>query len=233
MIFPDLILLHIGTNDASQGRTAAQMQSLLQSLLATIKNNRPNAQVIVASLIPRTDNASREATQMSYNNSIPSIVAAQGANFHFLDMHAVLNAGDLADGLHPNQGGYDKMANAWAGALHAVAAAEPLSVATAASRKTHGPAGDFDVDLPLTGVSGVECRDGGDAGSHTLLFTFTNNVTSGSAVISAGNGSVLGSPTFAGNVMNVNLTGVGDGQEIMVTLNSVRDAISMFFPARR
>ena len=97
-IFPDLILLHIGTNDASQGRTATQMQASLQSLLTKIKTTRPNAQVIVASLIRRTDNASLEAIQVSYNNAIPGIVAGQGANFHFLDMHAVLGAGDLGDG---------------------------------------------------------------------------------------------------------------------------------------
>jgi hypothetical protein len=87
-IFPDLILLHIGTNDASQGRTAVQMQSSLQSLLTKIKNLRPNAQVIVASLIRRTDNASLEATQMSYNAAVPGLVAAQGANFHFIDMQS-------------------------------------------------------------------------------------------------------------------------------------------------
>ncbi len=156
-IFPDLILLHIGSNDASMGRTAAQMQALLESLLAKIKSNRPNAHVIVASLIPRTNNANFEAIQMEYNSGIPAIVAAKGANFHFLDMHSVLNAGDLADGLHPNQGGYDKMADAWAATLHSVAQVEPLSLAAAVSRKTHGQGASFDVKLPLTGAPGVEC----------------------------------------------------------------------------
>jgi hypothetical protein len=230
-IFPDLILLHIGTNDASQGRTAAQMQSLLQSLLTTIRTNRPNAQVIVTSLILRTDDPDLEATQRTYNSGIPAIVGAQGGNFHFLDMHAVLNAGDLIDGVHPNQGGYDKMANAWVGALHTVAGIEPLSVASAVSRKTHGPGGNFDLDLPLTGDMGVECRSAGDTGAHTLLFTFTNNVSSGTATVTGGTGAVSGSPTLTANTMSVNLTGVTDAQELTVTLSGVTDAYAQGIPA--
>jgi hypothetical protein len=225
-IFPDLILLHIGTNDASQGRTAAQMQNSLQSLLTKLKSIRPNAQVIVASLILRTDNATHEATQMTYNSAIPGLVAAQGANFHFVDMHSVLSASDLADGQHPHQGGYNKMADAWVAALHPVAQVEPLNVATAASRKTHGPEGDFDVNLPLTGAPGVECRAGGSDGTHTLLFTFTNHVTSGTATVTTGEGDLSGPPTFASNVMNVNLSGVSDAQSLTVTLSDVTDAYS-------
>jgi hypothetical protein len=195
-------------------------------LLAKIKSLRPNAQVIVASLIRRTDNASHEATQMSYNSAIPGLVAAQGANFHFVDMHAVLQPGDLGDGVHPNQGGYDKMADAWMAALQGVAHVEPLSVATAVSRKMHGSGRLFDLQLPLTGAPGVECRAGGGAGMHTLVFTFTNNVTSGAAAVASGNGSVSGTPTFSHNVMSVNLAGVTDAQAIVVSLSGVNDAYS-------
>jgi hypothetical protein len=199
------------------------MQSSLQSLLTKIRNIRPNAQVIVASLILRTDNANQEAIQVAYNSAIPGLVAAQGANFHFVDMHSVLNAKDLGDGTHPNQGGYDKMAGAWVAALHAVAKVEPLSVAMAASRKMHG-GGIFDLPLSLTGAPSVECRTGGGAGTHTILFTFSNKVTSGSATVTAGNGNVSGAPTFAGNEMNVNLADITDAQAVTVTLTNVQDA---------
>ncbi len=89
------------------------------------------------------------------------------------------------------------------------------------SRKTHGAAGDFDVDLPLTGTPGVECRN--TAGNQTLVFTFNNDVVSGSASVTTGTGSVSGSPTFATNTMTVNLTGVTDVQMITVTLTGVTD----------
>lgn len=222
-IYPDLILLHIGTNDADQGLSAAQMQSSLQSLLTTIRSNRPNAKVIVASLIPRTDNPNVEAVQVQYNNAVPGIVGAQGPNFHFVDMHSVIQASDLADGIHPNQGGYDKMAVAWANALHGFAAVEPLRVVTAISRKTHGPGGNFDLNLPLTGAPAVECRTGGTNRTCTLLFNFSNNVTSGSAAVTTSSGTVSGSPTFAGNVMSVSLANVANAQRLRLTLTNVTD----------
>jgi lysophospholipase L1-like esterase len=230
-VFPDMILLHIGTNDASQGRSAAQMQTELQGLLTEIKNNRPNAQVIVASLILRTDSSNFESVQMTYNNAIPGIVAAQGANFHFLDMHAVLGPGDLADGVHPTQAGYDKMAAAWSNGLHAVAKVEPLNLVTAVSRKPHGSAGNFDISLPLSGTPGIECRTKSPAGGDTVVLTLTNKVTSANARVTAGRGSVTGSPVFAGNVMTVNLTGVTDAQQITVTLSSVTDTYSHVLPS--
>src|SRR5207247_990873 len=77
---------------------------------------------------------------------------------------------------------------------------------SAVSRKIHTGAGPFDIDLPFgTGSAlGVECR-GGD-GNHTLVFTFNNNVVSGSASVTAGTGSVLGAPVFSGTTMTLNLT---------------------------
>ena len=103
-----------------------------------------------------------------------------------------------------------------------------LSLTSAVSRKTHGSAGNFDVPLPLAGEPGVECRSSG--GAHTLVFTFSNNVVSGNAAVTSGIGSVLGSPTFSGNTMTVNLTGVTDVQKITVTLSNVTDSSAQVLP---
>jgi uncharacterized delta-60 repeat protein len=106
--------------------------------------------------------------------------------------------------------------------------ANPLQLTTAVSRKTHGGAGTFDVPLPLSGEPGVECRSTG--GAHTLIFAFNNNVVSGNASVTTGIGSVLGSPTFSGNTMTVNLTGVTDVQRITVTLSNVTDTSAQVLP---
>lgn len=54
----------------------------------------------------------------------------------------------------------------------------------ALSRKTHSATGIFDINLPLTGNPGMECRSSG--GNHTLVFTFNNDVISGSASVTGG-----------------------------------------------
>src|SRR6202030_2955098 len=66
----------------------------------------------------------------------------------------------------------------------------PIPVLTSVvSRMTHGTAGDFNVNMPLTPNSsprGVECRSG-TAGNYKLVFTFTANLTSvTSASVSSG-----------------------------------------------
>jgi hypothetical protein len=105
----------------------------------------------------------------------------------------------------------------------------PLFLTKAASRKTHGAAGTFDITLPIAGNPGVECRN--SSGAHTLVFFFTNNVVSGSATLSAGTGSITGSPTFTDNTMTVDLTGVTDAQVITITLNNVTDVFGEVLPA--
>ena len=108
-------------------------------------------------------------------------------------------------------------------------ASPALQVASAVSRKNHGSAGDFEIDLPLNGEPGVECRSSG--GAHTLVVTFTNNVVSGNASVTAGTGSVSGNPTFSGNTMTVNLTGVADVQQIALSLSNVTDSFNQTLPS--
>ena len=104
----------------------------------------------------------------------------------------------------------------------------PLQIASVVSRKTHGAAGDFDVNLPLSGSPGVECRSTG--GNDTFIFTFSNNVVSGNASVTGGSGGVSGSPTISGNTMTVSLTGVGDDQQLTVTATGVMDTFGQTLP---
>ena len=105
-----------------------------------------------------------------------------------------------------------------------------LLLTSAVSRKTHGSAGTFDIPLPLSGNPGVECRTGGATNDYTQVFTFTNNVVSGNASVTSGIGNVSGPPTFSGNTMTVNLTGVADMQTLTVTLSGVTDQFSQVLP---
>nr|MBA3543949.1 hypothetical protein [Chthoniobacterales bacterium] len=122
--------------------------------------------------------------------------------------------------------------NAWAAGfggvvLHKGGTSAALQLTSAVSRKTHRNSGIFDVNLPLTGEPGVECRDG--AGSYSFVFNFTTNVVSGAASVSAGTGTA-GAPTFTGTTMTVPVSGVTDVQKISVKLKGVTDSSSNVLP---
>ncbi|MDQ6764479.1 MAG: dockerin type I domain-containing protein [Verrucomicrobiota bacterium] len=113
-------------------------------------------------------------------------------------------------------------------------------VQSAVSRKTHGNAGSFDLNLPLTGTPGIECRSGGASGDYTIVLTFLANVsvsgipqaavTSGSGMIGSGGVSNGGTVTTSGNVVIIPLTNVANAQTINVTLNNVNGATNLTIP---
>ena len=68
----------------------------------------------------------------------------------------------------------------------------PLPPLSAVSRKTHGAAGNFDIDMPLSGRPGIESRlgSGSNSGNHQLVITFPIPVTVASAMVTMGQGAV-------------------------------------------
>ncbi len=104
--------------------------------------------------------------------------------------------------------------------------ASPAALTSVVSRKTHGGAGTFDINLPLTGTPGIECRSGGGNASYTVVFTFANTLTNvADARVTSGTATVSGSGI--GNDAHqyiVNLTGVANVQTIVVTLTNVYDS---------
>jgi len=93
------------------------------------------------------------------------------------------------------------------------------------SRKAHGNSGTFDIELPETGATGIECRSGGVTNDYTLAFTFMNNVSVESASVTRGSGNVTNFSAI-GNRVTVNLTAVASAQTIIVTLGKVNDGIN-------
>jgi uncharacterized protein (TIGR02597 family) len=104
----------------------------------------------------------------------------------------------------------------------------PVSALSAVSRKSHGAAGVFDVNLPLTGNPGIECRSGQGTNSdqHQVIITFPISVTFGSAAVTSGTGTVTSTSGNATTTVTVNLSGVTNAQRITVTLVAVNDGTS-------
>lgn len=97
------------------------------------------------------------------------------------------------------------------------------SVAGAVSRKTHGNAGTFDLDLPLSGPPGIECRNAGATGitgvDHEIVVNFANDVTScgTSSMGTLRNG-------LASTQCTLDLAGIANQQSLTITLNNVIDS---------
>jgi lysophospholipase L1-like esterase len=112
---PDIILLHIGTNDSGQ-YPATQMTSDLQGLLNKIFSNAPNALVVVAQIIPL--GYGTNSVIKAYNQSIPGLVqtfAAAGKHITTVDMYTGFNTSTMlgSDSIHPNTSGYTFMSQHW------------------------------------------------------------------------------------------------------------------------
>jgi hypothetical protein len=122
---------------------------------------------------------------------------------------------------------------AWVWPLPAGAIPVPTPTAIV-SRKTHGAAGTFDIDLKSP-APGIECRTGGATGDHTIILTFATNVSvNGNGTVkgqvTAGTGAVgsNGVPngnavTASGTQVTVPLTNVTNEQRLSVTIYGVND----------
>jgi lysophospholipase L1-like esterase len=112
---PNIILLMIGTNDLF-ARDKPNMATRLEVLLDDIAENAPNALIVLAQLTPLGRD---DANLTEYNAKIPSIVqshAEKGQHIIGVDM-SKLPISQLADGTHPNDQGYEYMANIWYAAI--------------------------------------------------------------------------------------------------------------------
>ncbi|GKQ41342.1 ricin-type beta-trefoil lectin domain protein [Streptomyces sp. A012304] len=111
---PNVVTLHIGTNDLNESYQVSTATDRLKSLVNQITAAAPDATVLVASLVVSTS-GSEERYRAAYNQAIPRIVSdaqAAGKKVAHVDMSSLTTA-DLVDALHPNDSGYQKMADAF------------------------------------------------------------------------------------------------------------------------
>jgi hypothetical protein len=78
--------------------------------------------------------------------------------------------------------------------------------------------------LPLTGNSGIECRNGGATNYYSVVFTFPDPVTFSAASVN-GTGSISSTSGSGTTTITVNLTGVTNAQTIGVTLFGVNNGM--------
>ena len=100
-----------------------------------------------------------------------------------------------------------------------------LAFNSAVSRQIHGSTA-FDINLPLSGAPGIECRSGG--GNYTVIFTFSNTISAIQGAVSdcgsVSSASVDG--TDAHNVVVQLNGGVCNQQYVTITLSGVNDTFN-------
>jgi lysophospholipase L1-like esterase len=128
---PDVIIILAGTNDCGwalpDGSTAG-----VSNLIDRAAELYPKAKILVSSIPPlsnsayTTGNHIRKAGQaaanvIAFNKQLPGLCAAKaaaGKKVTFVNASAALTVeSDLADGIHPNQSGNDKLAAAYFNAV--------------------------------------------------------------------------------------------------------------------
>ncbi len=116
---PDVILLHIGTNDITAGNQDANEVSDILDEIDDYEDNADKHVVVVLALIINRKTYSPATTQ--FNNEVNTMALnriANGDDIIIVDMESALNyATDMYDNLHPNDNGYTKMADVWYDAL--------------------------------------------------------------------------------------------------------------------
>jgi lysophospholipase L1-like esterase len=115
---PDVVSLHLGTNDLQFGANGPTVAYRLDQAIAQIYTDNPNVYIVVAKIIPMKG---ADRAWADYNSYIPQIVdrySAKGRRIAMVDLSSVVqHPDDFADALHPNAGGYSKMATAMYPAL--------------------------------------------------------------------------------------------------------------------
>lgn len=127
---PDVVLLHIGTNDIGQRYALDGAPARLADLAARICSDRPGVDLVVASIIPI---GSLEPLIDRYDATMPAMVGGlqeSGCRAHLVDMRDAVPATELFDGVHPDRLAYATMAAVWAPVVRAIysrAVAAPVS----------------------------------------------------------------------------------------------------------
>lgn len=120
---PDIVLVHLGTNDIGQGQTIESTVNELRSLVQTLRQVNPRITVLLAQIIPLWGS---EAKMQQLNQGIAEL--ARELNTASSRVLAIdqfsgfdpVTGRDTYDGCHPNAKGEQHLADRWFAGLQQV-----------------------------------------------------------------------------------------------------------------
>lgn len=115
---PDVVLIHAGTNDITQGQSVESTAQDIRAVVETFQRTIPGITVILAQLTP---SRSRDAQHQALNNLIAEIASNLNSSDNrvvLVDLHSDFSAQtELFDTVHPNKQGEQKIADRFTNAI--------------------------------------------------------------------------------------------------------------------
>ena len=155
---PDMVLLHIGTNDCIQGQNKDTTLNEIRQVVGKLRNDNATVVIFLANLIPCN---SASANVNNLNTGIRPLATqlnTASSPVIFVDQNSGINPqSDLYDGIHPGPTGEEKMAQKWFDAINAYLSTTRVQrnvVYRGSGCPAAGPACRLDLVLPQTSPQG-------------------------------------------------------------------------------
>ena len=148
---PDIVLMHLGTNDMWGGTiSTSTILAAYTKLVGQMRANNPNMKILVAQIIPMNPPSCTTcaASVVALDNAIPAwaagLTTAQSPIVVVDQWTGFDDATDTAgDGVHPNDAGFQKMADRWdtplAQVLNGIIPPQPTPSATPSTSVSASP----------------------------------------------------------------------------------------------
>ncbi|HUF97605.1 MAG TPA: Calx-beta domain-containing protein [Ilumatobacter sp.] len=172
---PDVVLIHLGTNDLAQGQSDQTTIDDLASVIDTLRAANPNIKVLLAQIIPFTATVDDHDITLGFNALVPGLAASKTTATSpvvAVDHHTGYLPSWNPDRVHPSETGQQFIASGWYQALVAngflpgttPSNQAPTDVVVAPSSV---PAGS---DAPtVVGLFSATDPDSGDTHSYSLV----------------------------------------------------------------
>jgi len=134
---PDVVLLHVGTNDVSNGDPIASTRDEIANIIQAIADFDSDIKIVLSSLIPRTDGLDDET--MALNTLLLEVLQSKrdsGVKIFYAGMNEIFKLNpdwktdyfELPDPIHPTDLGFSIMAQVWFNAVMTAINADNVEV---------------------------------------------------------------------------------------------------------
>lgn len=116
---PDIVIIHLGTNDLIAGNSVGSTAYEISQIIYELREDNPLLVVFVAGVIPNYQGNNHTPT-MELNRRISNMtgsISTKKSPVIFVDHFTGFDESDMADRLHPNESGAEKIARTWMEAI--------------------------------------------------------------------------------------------------------------------